>query len=187
MTTVSRGKRPADSVLDQVMSYDIMNRRDNVTNHQTSVVDAKATVEMYMALGLSASKLNLGFPFYAKFFETKGECTQPVGCPTVLLESANGADTQKSGAVTFETESFRNPAFAEAMKNGKLDSERGGQWYWSPQTKRYWTWDTPELVTRKFTDIVKPLQLGGVFAWSMTEDSNDWGHIKAIQAGVRDR
>ncbi|KAM4068168.1 glycosyl hydrolases family 18 domain-containing protein [Hirsutella rhossiliensis] len=169
-----------------VMTYDIMNRRDNVTNHQSSVVDSKATIEMYMELGVNASKMNLGFALYAKFFETDGECTQSVGCPTVLLEFENGTDTQKSGAVTFETQSFSDPAFAEALKKGNLDSERGGQWYWDPATKKYWTWDTPQLVTRKFNDIVKPMQLGGVFAWSMTEDSNDWGHIKAMQAGVKE-
>ncbi|KAF4510311.1 hypothetical protein G6O67_002209 [Ophiocordyceps sinensis] len=168
-----------------VMAYDIMNRRDNVTIHQSSVVDSKAVVEHYMQLGLDARKLNLGFPFYAKYFETQGECVQPVGCPTVLLESENGIDTHKSGAVTFETVSFSDPGFAKAMQNGILDSERGGQWYWSPESKKFWTWDTPELVTRKFEEIVKPMKLGGVFAWSMGEDSKDWGHIKAMQEGVK--
>lgn len=167
------------------MTYDIMNRRENVTNHHTSVQESRATIDRYMKLGFGPSKLNLGIAFYAKYFETKGECKQPVGCPTVVLEDENGVDTQKSRAMTFEREFFSKPEFAKALGSGHLDAERGGQWYWDPQTNKFWTWDTPELVTRKFDEIVKPMHLGGVFAWSMAEDSNDWSLFKAMQAGVK--
>jgi GH18 family chitinase len=49
----------------------------------------------------------------------------------------------------------------------------------------FWTWDTTEIMAQKFDNIVKPLQLGGVMAWSLVEDSYDWSHVLALQAGMK--
>ncbi|KAJ6444743.1 chitinase 18-11 [Purpureocillium lavendulum] len=167
-----------------VMTYDIMNRRDNVTNHHTSVEDSKATIDTYIQRGMTPSKMNLGFAFYAKWFTTSGQCTTPTGCATVLLENADGSDPGKSGATTFEIENF-NSEFTNVLANGKADTAKGGQWYWDPSTSKYWTWDTPEFIAKKFSDIAKAKSLGGVFAWSLAQDSHDWSHFKAMQAGVK--
>lgn len=157
---------------------------------------------------MDASKLNLGFAFYAKYFVTQGECTQPIGCPTVQLEDANGGDTGKSGAVTF----LEGPP---VLSSGKADTEEGGQWYWDAAESKFWTWDTPDFIAQKFEQIVKARGLGGVskfsltalflvvylsiysgkgekeadfcsctVAWSLGEDSADWTYVKAIQAGL---
>jgi chitinase len=40
------------------MSYDLMNRRDNVTKHHSSVVDSAATIERYLAIGAPPEKMN---------------------------------------------------------------------------------------------------------------------------------
>jgi chitinase len=40
------------------MSYDLMNRRDNVTNHHASVEGAKKTVENYINIGAPPEKMN---------------------------------------------------------------------------------------------------------------------------------
>ncbi|OAQ68028.1 chitinase [Pochonia chlamydosporia 170] len=170
-----------------VMTYDIMNRRDNVTNHHTSVVDSAHTIDVYIQRGMTPSKMNLGFAFYAKYFTTKdgAQCTGPTGCPTAVLEAADGSDTGLSGAVTFEVENYNNANFLKALQNGKEDSDKGGQWYWDSATKQYWTWDTPNLIARKFKEIAAAKKLGGVFAWSLAQDSHDWSHFKAMQAGVK--
>ncbi|RYP49351.1 hypothetical protein DL768_004911 [Monosporascus sp. mg162] len=160
-----------------VMTYDLMNRRDNTTTHHTSVKASLNTIDTYLALGFDACKLNLGFAFYAKFFETQGQCSQPIGCPTVLLEDANGGDTGKSGAVTF----LEVPP---VLASGQADTTEGGQWYWDPATSNFWTWDTPDFIAQKFKDIVKARGLGGVMAWSLGEDSSDFAYIKALQAGI---
>lgn len=169
------------------MTYDLMNRRDNETKHHSGIQDSLMTIATYLQRGMSADKMNLGFAFYAKWFTTAdGEtCDQPTGCKTAVLEAPDGTDTGLSGAVTFEAENYNGGAFVEAMKNGKTDSEKGGQWYWDAQAKVYWTWDTPELITRKFDEIVKAKGLGGVMAWSLAQDSHDWSHFKAMQAGVK--
>ncbi|KAM0540021.1 hypothetical protein ACHAO7_011598, partial [Fusarium culmorum] len=95
-----------------VMSYDLMNRRDHLTTHHVSVEGAESAIDNYLSLGFPASKLVLGIPFYAKWFATKeGQtCNQPTGCPTELLEDPqSGVDTGKSGFMTFEAINFAEP------------------------------------------------------------------------------
>ncbi|KAI4945119.1 hypothetical protein J4E91_008096 [Alternaria rosae] len=127
-----------------VMTYDLMNCRDTVTKHHSSVADAEATIKDYLAMGAPPSKLSLGFAYYAKYFTTQDDCSvSPLNCPIALAEDAWGKDTLTSGAWTFET---------------------GGQYFFDAQNRLFWTWDTPELITRKFDNIVRKYKLGGVMA-----------------------
>ncbi|KAI1378179.1 carbohydrate-binding module family 18 protein [Hypoxylon crocopeplum] len=71
-------------------------------------------------------------------------------------------------------------AFTAALAHGKLDAEGGGMWYWDASAKLFWTWDTVPLMDRKFREVIKPLRLGGVMAWSLGEDSADWSHVLAV-------
>ena len=171
----------------KVMSYDLMNRRNNETDHHTSIKGSLESVDLYIERGMDASKLILGIAFYAKWFTTQAgvQCDGPIGCPTAVLESADGSDTGLSGAVTFEAANHVEGDFLNAIRNGKEDSEAGGQWFWDADKSVFWTWDTPELIARKFDEIVKPKGLGGVMAWSLAQDSYDWSRFKAMQAGVQ--
>ncbi|KAI0442162.1 glycoside hydrolase family 18 protein [Xylaria telfairii] len=161
-----------------LLTYDLMNRRDNTTQHHTSVQGSLKTVEKYIELGMDAAKMNLGIAFYAKFFQTAEECKEPVGCETVVLEDANGLDTGRSGAKTFLEG-------VPVLASGQADQTEGGQWYWDPPTSNFWTWDTPEFVAQKFEQIVKAKGLGGIMGWSLGEDSADFSYIKAMQAGLQ--
>ncbi|POS72437.1 glycosyl hydrolase family 18 [Diaporthe helianthi] len=244
-----------DSAVDvvNVMTYDLINRRDTETKHHTDIQGSLNAIQAYLDRGFPASKLNLGIAFYAKYFTLAANttCTTPTGCPLELAEDAQGQDTGTSGAVTFEASSFpvevdpatlstttdgscgtgttfmcSGPAtgypccsqygfcgntdghcgtgcqsqygtctdtakkttaqsFADAIANGQLDSENGGQWYVDAEAGLFWTYDTPELVTQKFTDIIAAKGLGGVMAWSLAEDSNNWALLKAMQDGVK--
>jgi chitinase len=169
----------------QVMTYDLMMRRMNTTTHHSGVSNSGDSVSTYIARGLSPSKINLGFAFYAKWFTTAAgyNCTTPVGCPTAELETPDGSDTGLSGAITFEPGNWGGD-FQHAVQNGIADEALGGQWYWDSAKEVFWTWDTAKFVERKFTDIVVPKQLGGVMAWALAQDSLDWSHFKAIQAGI---
>ncbi|KAH8705872.1 putative class V chitinase [Talaromyces proteolyticus] len=181
---------PVDMV--NIMTYDLMNRRDNVTKHHTSIQGSLEAVNNYIDIGMNASKGNLGIAFYSKYFYTDpaSDCaTQPLGCATVLLEDAQGQDTGKSGAVTLETspevsDSVALASWSTAKANGITDKEAGGQYYWDSTHNIFWTWDTPDLITQKFTDIIANKSLGGVMAWSLGEDSLNWSELKAISAGV---
>ncbi|PSR85786.1 glycoside hydrolase, family 18 [Coniella lustricola] len=92
-----------------VMTYDLMNRRDTATKHHTDVNGSLATVEAYIANGMDPAKMNLGLAFYAKYFTLAANttCTDgPIGCPIALAEDAEGQDTGASGAQTFEQSSL---------------------------------------------------------------------------------
>ncbi|KAL6355084.1 hypothetical protein LRP88_11561 [Fusarium phalaenopsidis] len=95
-----------------VMTYDLMNRRDEHTTHQTSIQATLLAIDRYIDLGFPAFKLAVGFPFYAKWFTTQEgyTCEEPVGCPVELLENPeDGSDTGKSGSMTFEEANFVSP------------------------------------------------------------------------------
>ena len=91
------------------MSYDLMNRRDTVTAHHTSVKGAAQSAQNYLDIGCPPDKINLGFAFYAKYFTTAGDCSaSPLGCPIKPAEDpTTGQDTLTSGAWTFETAHMR--------------------------------------------------------------------------------
>jgi len=75
-------------------------------------------------------------------------------------------------------------SWQRAAQNGITDQKAGGQYYFDAQSRLFWTWDTPELISRKFEDIVKEYNLGGVMAWSLGEDSADWRHLRRMAEEV---
>ncbi|KAF2803339.1 putative class V chitinase [Mytilinidion resinicola] len=225
-----------------VMTYDLSNRRNTATSHHTSIKDSLDSVKRYIDIKLDATKINLGFAYYAKWFTTKGDCPTPLGCPLAQPEDPiTGADTKLSGAVTFEKanmaplpaagsitvssdgmcganghscpvgsccseagycgtsdeyckggcqHAFSNSgckdvdvlgSWAIARVKGVNDTTVRGQYYYDASEHLFWTWDTVKLV-EQFKSIVKPLKLGGVMAWSLGEDSYDWGHVKTMAA-----
>jgi len=188
--TAEQGPKIWESVdMVNVMSYDLMNRRDTETKHHTSIQGSKEAVQNYIDIGLDPEKINLGFAFYAKWFKTAQDCgSQPLGCPVVPLEDAQGQDTGNSGAMTFEASPVDTPpadvaaSWSKAKNAGELDSEAGGEYYYDSDAKIFWTWDTEDLMKQKFSDIVDPLKVGGVMAWSLGEDSDGWKHIAAISS-----
>lgn len=105
--TVPRISAAVDFV--NVMTYDLMNRRDTATKHHTDVNGSLSTIETYIANGMDPAKMNLGLAFYAKYFTLAANttCTDgPIGCPIALAEDAEGQDTGTSGAETFEASSL---------------------------------------------------------------------------------
>lgn len=173
-----------------VMTYDLMNRRDNVTKHHTGIENSWTAVNEYLTNGVTPDKLNLGFAFYAKYFLTEfAPCQQhPIGCPTGPMEDpVTGADLGRAGAFA-----WRDPvpkeveaSFNKAMKDGTYDKDGGGYYYWDEDEGIWWTFDTPVAVAKKFPAIVEKANLGGVFAWGLGEDAPRWDHLKALNAGVK--
>lgn len=73
-------------------------------------------------------------------------------------------------------------SFRNAIVNGKTDLSAGAQWYWDAETRLFWSWDTADLIMKKF-DVLFDRGVGGCMAWSLGEDSHDWSHLKAMQRG----
>lgn len=174
-----------------IMTYDLMNRRDNITKHHTGVELSLDAVNAYLENGVPPEKANLGFAFYPKWYRTRldGGCEESsIGCKTMLMEDPiTGGDLGQAGAfawsddVPFELQQ----SFEKALASGTYDSVHGGYYYWDSEEKIWWTWDTTDAISKKFPLIVQPKALGGVFAWGLGEDSKDWTHLKALSAGYR--
>jgi len=173
-----------------IMTYDLMNRRDNVTKHHTGIQLSVDAITAYIDNGLLSDKANLGFAFYVKWFYTdpNGGCDQtPVGCKTPLMEDpSTGADLGQGGGFSWHDGVPLDvvPSYERAMANGIYDNEGGGHYYWDSGENRWWTWDDSEAIAKKFPEIVEKYGLGGVFAWGLGEDAPDWKHLKALTDGV---
>lgn len=85
-----------------MMTYDLMNRRDNVIKHHTGIEQSLIAINVYEERGVPAKKINLGFAFYIKWYkiDLHGGCDiNPVGCKTALMEDLLiGVDLDQAGA-----------------------------------------------------------------------------------------
>ncbi|KAI0018597.1 glycoside hydrolase family 18 protein [Xylariomycetidae sp. FL0641] len=172
-----------------VMTYDLMNRRDNTTKHHAGIQPSLESVDAYLQNGASPDKVNLGFAFYAKYFRTEqAACAvDPIGCPTGLMEDPEtGADLGKTGGFSWHDEVPEEvrPSYERALTRGKYDEVGGGYWYWDEGEALWWTFETPEAILKK-VPLVKKRQLGGVFAWGLGEDAPEWAHLKALNDGIQ--
>lgn len=244
--------RLLESTVDHVhvMTYDLMNRRDNSTKHQQSLVGVTEAINLYLSRCFNPQKLSLGFALYAGWFKLQNgtTCVTPTGCPAMQLELPDGSDAYRSGAVTFETQNY--PAvvpsnltvstngtcgtgtylkceptsccsqygscgngdeycgagcqegygmkrsnggrgsdgaptiledFNTAMNNPQYDFRDGGRYYIDHVENLLWSWDEPEDIARKYEQVYKTLELGGVFIWSVGEDSHSWARLKQVR------
>ena len=176
-----------------IMTYDLMNRRDNVTKHLTGLNASLEAIDTYLERGLEPAKANLGFALYVKWFamdsDAVKECSRaqsPLGCRMPLMEDPKtGADLGKAGAFSWHdkvpeelTESFRR-----AQAHGKYDEGGGGYYYLDTDENLWWSWDTPEAIAKKFPKITTARNLGGIFAWGLGEDATEWRHLKTMNDG----
>jgi len=172
-----------------IMTYDLMNRRDNVTRHHTGVALSLDGVNAYLENGLPPEKANLGFAFYVRWCKTdpNGNCsTRAIGCQTVLMEDqSSGADLGRAGAFAWSDNvpTELSTSFNRALAHGQYDPQEGGHYFWDSEEDIFWSWDTADAISLKFPTIVEKLGLGGVFAWGLGEDSKDWSHLQALTAG----
>lgn len=166
-----------------VMSYDLMNRRDTTVKHHSGVAASRAAVQRYIDRGAPASQLNLGLGYYVKWFLIEDGCDpdRPVGCPTQLLEDPEtGADLGKVGGFSWHDETPNDvvDSFARARSQGVYD-EDGSYGYWDEKELRWWSFDTPLVIETKMQELVGGMSLGGVFAWGLGEDAPEFVHLKA--------
>ncbi|GKU00281.1 extracellular chitinase [Fusarium langsethiae] len=184
--TVPRIMKEVDFL--NIMSYEMMNRRDNITMHHSGVENSQEAVQRYIDRGASPSRVNLGLGYYVKWYTTeKCDPAKPVGCPTPLLEDPEtGADLGKTGGFSWHDEVPKDAAqsFSRARSDGKYDVD-GSYYYWDEQELRWWSFDTKRSIQTKFERIVPQLKLGGVFAWGIGEDAPDFEHFLATAEEVR--
>ncbi|KAL3489574.1 glycoside hydrolase superfamily [Aspergillus germanicus] len=179
--------------LFNVMTYDLMNRRDTVTRHHTGIDGSITAVDAYIANGVPAEKVNLGFAFYVKWFRTdptaSAECARsPIGCKTVLMEDpTTGDDLGKAGAFSWHdpVPQDLNPSFQRALERGVYDERGGGYYFWDEQEDLFWSFDTVDAIARKVPAVLGKRGLGGVFAWGLGEDAPAFEHLRALTGAYR--
>lgn len=93
-----------------VMTYDLMNRRDEATTHHAGVANSHVSIQAYLDRGFPADKMNLGLAFYARWFNTDPDAVSgnsnvqdnagPVSIKTTIVEDPDtSADLGQAGAV----------------------------------------------------------------------------------------
>ena len=175
-----------------IMTYDLMNRRDTVTKHHTGLDISLESIQNYLTNGIPPQKAMLGFAFYIKWFKiVPGQSSKDdvIGLKTVPMEDpATGADLGQAGAFSWHDEvpASLAPSFNKAMEQGKYDEKHKGHYFLDEKENIFWSWDTPEALRKKFPGIVEKLGLGGVFAWGLGEDAVEWKHLKALTAGFKE-
>lgn len=172
-----------------VMAYELMNRRNTEIIHATGVDGSKAAIQRYMDRGAPARKINLGLPYYLKWYLTQSDCDpkHPLGCPTLLMEDPDtGADLGRTGAFSWhdETPSEVVDSFARAQSEGIYDVD-GSYGYWDEKEAMWWSYDTPKSIKTKMQVVVGGLELGGVFAWGLGEDAPEFEHLIATAEGIK--
>lgn len=171
-----------------VMTYDMMNRRDTTVQHHSGLKGSQDALQRYIDRGAAPGMLNMGLGYYVKWFMTE-ECDpkSPIGCATQLLEDPEtGGDLGRTAAFSWHddvppdlTESFQR-----AFKHGFYDTD-GSYGSWDAEDKRWWSFDTPESITTKISSILPAMKIGGVFAWGLGEDAPQFDHLAATVRALK--
>lgn len=175
-----------------IMTYDLMNRRDNVTKHHTGLQLSLEAIDAYLEQGVPPEKASLGLAFYVKWFKTDpgANCSNnPIGCRTELMEDpTTGADLGKAGAFSWHDEvpPKLSSSLNRAITEGVYDPVGGGHYFFDTEENIFWSWDTPSSIRKKFPAIVEKRELGGVFAWGLGEDAPKFQHLKAANEGMQE-
>ncbi|PMB65707.1 Chitinase 1 [Beauveria bassiana] len=171
-----------------IMTYDLINRRDAVVRHHSGISDSRASVQRYLDRGVPRHMVNLGLGYYVKWVMTKDCRTDDVlGCPTQLLENPEtGDDLGKIGAFSWHdtVPDELSESFSKALDYGQY-FEDGSYGYWDQHEHCWWTFDTPAVIERKMDELVGSMGLGGVFAWGLGEDAPAFSRLAATVQGIR--
>lgn len=174
-----------------VMTYDLMNRRDTVTKHHSSTQVSRAALHAYIARGALPEKLNLGLGNYVKWFKTE-DCAgraSPVGCKTQLLEDpTSGADLGRAGGFSWhdQTPGELQESFGRAQREIQYDEEQGASYYWDAQEQLWWTFDVGSNgdIERKIRTLRSEMDLAGVFAWGLGEDGTSFDRLARLVEAI---
>lgn len=174
-----------------VMTYDLMNRRDDITKHHSSIAGTRKTIMAYIADGVPPHKISFGLGFYVKWFKVdKEDCDDartPIGCKTLLLEDpATGGDLGRAGAFSWHDDvpEEMKSSFQRALLNREYDGEEGATYYYDSEEAIWWTFDDPHSIKKKVEQLNSELNVRGTFAWGLGEDAPDFTRLEALIGAV---
>ncbi|MEV4557354.1 glycoside hydrolase family 18 protein [Kitasatospora sp. NPDC049285] len=167
-----------------LMTYDLHGPWESLgpTDHQANLfsdpadvattnggLSADKTVQYYLDRGLPAKKAVLGVPFYGY-----GWTGVPAGAKRGLYQPATGL--ARGGNLPYNQ-----------IKDlpGTVSYDRAHGATWKYDGTEFWSYDTPQLLTRK-AQYVQDEGLGGVMAWSLDNDDAQGSLVAALDKGLRD-
>ncbi|MCX5212917.1 glycoside hydrolase family 18 protein [Kitasatospora sp. NBC_00240] len=168
-----------------LMTYDLHGSWDTLgpTNHNANLYADKAdpatdnkfysvdrVVQHYLDNGLPADKAVLGVPFYGY-----GWTGVPAGTRGGLFQPATGL--ARGGTLPYNQ-----------IKDlpGKVGYDRQHGATWKYDGTEFWSFDTPELLTRK-AEYSRWNDLAGVMAWALDNDDAQGSLMKALDKGLQGR
>ena len=168
-----------------LMTYDLHGSWETLgpTNHNANLYADKAdpaadnkfysadrVVQHYLDAGLPPQKAVLGVPFYGY-----GWTGVPAGTRNGLFQPATGL--ARGGSLPYNQ-----------IKDlpGKVSYDRQHGATWKYDGNEFWSYDTPELLTRK-AEYSRWNDLGGVMAWALDNDDAQGSLVKALDKGLQGR
>ncbi|MFC9327853.1 glycoside hydrolase family 18 protein [Kitasatospora sp. NPDC057015] len=168
-----------------LMTYDLHGSWDTLgpTNHNANMYADKAdpapdnkfysvdrVVQHYLDNGLPADKTVLGVPFYGY-----GWTGVPAGTRNGLFQPATGL--ARGGSLPYNQ-------IKDLPGTVSYDRKHGATWKYDGT--EFWSYDTPELLTRK-AEYSRWNDLAGVMAWALDNDDAQGSLVKALDKGLQGR
>jgi chitinase len=162
-----------------------------MTNYQAGGIVVQTDLDIYKANGLDLTRINVGFPMYARWFQldSASSCssTNPIGCAMGGFENSEGGDTFRSG--TYKFNDALNPGNATEEASWKAASSASNtdnstalaSAYFDTTAAQFWTWVSADDI--KQTCLKYKSQVGGMSVWALNQDTNGASggeHIQAI-------
>jgi chitinase len=153
-----------------LMTYDIYNGNDKVTGHHSNLYQSKSgkqervstaeTIENYIALGVPASKIVMGLPFYGREWTDVKDENEGLYEPSAGQHFFLGYDSLANSYIN---------------KNGfkyHWDNKAKAPYLWNPDTHTFITYSDERSFKYK-VEYAKKHELAGVMFWELTLDSKD--------------
>jgi chitinase len=170
----------------------------NPLNGQGLTIDA--TVQVYLATGIPASKYTMGFPAYGAGWTgglTSANCgeyqnaTEAAPVPNTngagLCSTGNNQSSPAAGCDTLLTNGLATYAtIANLLNNGYTacyDSGRVATSAYNPTTQTVYSYDDATSIAAKAA-YIKSHGLGGGYIWAVKDDDSNGSLIKALAEGL---
>jgi len=189
--------------LINIMTYDMAGSWDGATGHASNMVGVKGAVEYFKKLGINASKLNIGTPFYATGFKmAKIDKSKIVGA---VIEDAyiNGDSLTQDELNKFESQAVSG--YTTNMEGVKVTMgttfDNGGTgWHYaydsavdasymyndnpkSEYYKYFLSYESPLSLQAKL-DYIYREGLSGIIIWECSQDTADYSMITQMNSNL---
>jgi chitinase len=177
--------------LADVMTYDMHGAWETTTNFQSPIHDSlndpatpikyniDTSVKAWLDGGFPASKLMLGFPFYAR-----GWTGVPTGSTNGLYQHATGPSAQFPFTQTAGVADYKELVTAGLVNGSNVFFDNTTQSAWIYSGSNFYTLDTPQTIAIK-DQYIKGHGFAGAFVFSLDADDPSATLLTAVVNGLQ--